>query len=105
MFRPLLALTAALAAAPAAGAVYSATPVAAPAGAQVVARDVVWACGSESCAGVTNNGRPIVVCQALAKKTGRIASFSVDGRAFAAAELERCNASARSDTSAVATGR
>lgn len=98
MFRLLLALTASLAAAPAAAAVYSATPLAAPAEARIVARDVVWACGSQSCAGSTSNGRPLVVCQALAKKTGPIASFSVDGRAIAAAELERCNESAKSPT-------
>ena len=106
MFRPLIALTAAFAAAPASAAVYSATPVTAPADAQIVARDVAWACAGQSCTGSTSNGRPLVVCQALAKKAGRIASFSVDGRAFAAAELERCNASAKGDrNNAVATSR
>lgn len=106
MFRPLLAVTAAFAAAPVGAAVYSATPVSAPADAQIVARDVAWACGGQSCTGSTSNGRPIVVCQALAKKAGRIASFSVDGRAFAPAELERCNASAKGDRNdAVATTR
>lgn len=106
MFRPILAVIAAFAAAPAAAAVYSATPVTAPADAQIVARDIAWACASQSCTGSSNNGRPLVVCQALAKKAGRIASFSVDGRAFAAAELERCNASAKQDrNNAVATTR
>jgi hypothetical protein len=36
-----------------------------------------------------------VICQSLAKRTGRIESFIVDGRAFTSAELDRCNASAK----------
>ncbi len=36
-----------------------------------------------------------MLCQSLAKRAGTVDSFLVDGRAFAAAELERCNASAK----------
>jgi len=36
-----------------------------------------------------------VLCQSLAKRAGRIESFVADGRAFTAAELDRCNASAK----------
>ena len=32
-----------------------------------------------------------MLCQNLAKKAGRIESFVVNGRAFAAAELDKCN--------------
>jgi hypothetical protein len=96
MLRPLLAIGAlALAAAPATAATYSAKPAAPVGDSRLVARDVVWACGPEACVGSTQNSRPVVVCQSLAKKTGRIDSFLVDGRPLSAEELDRCNASAR----------
>ena len=95
MFRPILAVTAALAAAaPAAAANYSAKP-ATPAPDKIVAREIVWKCGPEACQGATAESRPLVLCQALAKRAGRIDSFLVDGRAFSAAELDRCNAAAK----------
>ena len=95
MFRPIVAITAAcVAAAPAAAANYSARP-ATPAANRIVARDIVWTCDAAACQGVTADSRPTVLCQALAKRAGRIESFLVDGRAFSAAELERCNASAK----------
>jgi hypothetical protein len=95
MFRSalFLALTA-FAALPAAAASYSAT-LASPAGGRLIARDIVWNCGPAACQGATEESRPLVLCQALAKRAGRIDSFLVDGRAFAAAELERCNAFAK----------
>jgi hypothetical protein len=44
-----------------------------------------------------------VLCQSLARRAGHIDRFLVDGRAFSQAELDRCNASARTDdTKAVA---
>ena len=95
MFRPLLALSTALvAAAPAAAATYSAKP-AIPTSQRIIARDIVWQCGPAACQGNTAESRPVVLCQSLAKKAGRIESFLVDGRAFSAAELDRCNASAK----------
>jgi hypothetical protein len=36
-----------------------------------------------------------VLCQSLVKRTGAVESFMVDGRAFDAAELRRCNAAAK----------
>ena len=97
MLRSLLALSACtLAAAPAAAANYSAKPATPVGESKIVARDVVWACGPEACLGSTQTGRPLVVCQSLAKQAGKIENFSVDGRPIAPAELERCNASAPS---------
>ena len=96
MLRSALALSAfALAAAPAAAATYSAKPAAPVSESRIIARNIVWACGPDACVGSTEHSRPLVLCQGLAKKAGRIASFIVDGRAFAPAELDRCNASAR----------
>jgi hypothetical protein len=95
MIRIATALTlAALAASPAFATNYSAKPIA-PAGAKVVARDVVWACGPAACQGSTQEGRPGIVCQSLVKKVGRLESFIANGRAFASAELDRCNAAAK----------
>ena len=92
MFRPALAITAALlAAAPAAAANYTAKPASQAPG-KVVGREMVWNCTADACTGNTAESRPLVLCQSLAKKTGRIDSFLVDGRAFSATELDRCNA-------------
>jgi hypothetical protein len=107
MFRQLLALAAlTLAAAPAAAATYAAKPAVPATDSQIAGRDMVWNCGPAACVGSTQNSRPLVICQGLAKKAGRIESFTVDGRELAAAELERCNASARTtNDSALANAR
>jgi hypothetical protein len=97
MIRPLIALAAcSLVAFPAGAATYSAkTSTQAPA--KIAARDILWNCDSGACTGSTQNSRPVVLCQGLAKQAGRIESFVVDGREIAAADLDRCNASARAD--------
>ena len=87
-----LALT--IASAPAAAATYSAT-LASPASGRLIARDIVWSCGAAACQGATQESRPVVLCQSLAKRAGHVETFLVDGRAFTPAELERCNASAK----------
>jgi len=95
MLRSVLALsTLALLAAPASAATYSAT-LSTPASGRIVARDILWACGPAACQGATDESRPVVLCQSLAKRAGHVDSFLVDGRALAAAELDRCNTSAK----------
>jgi carboxylesterase type B len=94
MLRPVLALSALLAATSAGAASYSAT-LSAPASGRLIARDIVWNCGPAACQGSTEESRPLVLCQSLAKRAGRIDSFIVNGRAFTGADLERCNASAK----------
>ena len=86
----------AIAAAPASAANYSAT-LAAPTTARLIVRDITWNCGAAACQGATEESRPVVLCQSLAKRAGRVETFVVNGRAFSAAELERCNASAKAD--------
>lgn len=104
LFLPFTALV--MASAPAAAATYSSRPAAPAHESKIAARDILWACGPESCAGSTRYSRPLVLCQGLAKKVGRLESFAVDGRALELSELERCNASARSNPDkALATGR
>ena len=77
---------------------YSAKPLTAASG-RLIARDIVWNCGPAACQGSTQESRPVVICQSLARRAGQIESFIVDGRAFTASELDRCNASAKSDAS------
>ena len=95
MYRPLLAIAAAaLAASPAVAGTYSAK-LAAPAEQRIIARDITWNCGPDACQGATDESRPAVLCQSLAKRAGRVESFIANGRAFGPAELDRCNAAAR----------
>jgi hypothetical protein len=97
MFRPILLLSAvSLAAAPAAAASYSAK-LAVPTTQRFIARDIVWACGTDACQGATQESRPLVLCQSLAKRAGKVDSFLVDGRAFTAADLDKCNTAAKAD--------
>lgn len=79
---------------PASAATYSAK-LAVPTTARIIARDISWSCGADVCQGATEESRPAVLCQSLAKRAGRIDSFLVDGRAFSTAELGKCNASAK----------
>jgi len=91
---PLALSALALIASPAGAASYSAKPLV-PATGKMIARDIVWKCGPAACQGSSDESRPLVLCQSLAKRAGRIESFLVDGRAFTSAELDRCNASAK----------
>jgi hypothetical protein len=102
MLRLVLGLSAAaLAVSPAIAATYSAK-LAVPTSERFIARDITWNCGPDACQGATNESRPVVLCQSLAKRGGHIDSFLVDGRALASAELDKCNASAKAANSALA---
>ncbi|HET7316876.1 MAG TPA: hypothetical protein VFI88_05580 [Sphingomicrobium sp.] len=83
-------------AAPASASNYSAT-LDSPFNGRVIGRDISWNCGPAACQGSTLESRPLVLCESLAKRAGRIGSFLVDGRAFTPAELDRCNASAKAE--------
>ena len=97
MLRPALAfLVLGAATVPAGAATYSAR-LTSPASGRFITRDIVWNCGPEACQGATDESRPVVLCQSLAKRVGHIDSFIVDGRGFGAADLDRCNASAKGD--------
>ncbi|MEO5972548.1 MAG: hypothetical protein ABIP91_04200 [Sphingomicrobium sp.] len=107
MTRTLATLLAAtLFAAPAAASTFSAKPIAPAADSRIIARDIVWRCGPDACQGATEESRPAVLCQGLAKRVGRLGSFVADGRAFGAAELDKCNTAARkADTPQLAEQR
>jgi hypothetical protein len=89
----LLALALSLAvAAPASAANYAGKPAGPPAEAKFIGRDIIWTLAGDAYQGSTNESRPLVLCQSLAKRAGRLESFSVNGRAFADADLAKCNA-------------
>ena len=94
----LFAAAAALVGAPAAAATYSAKPAVQPGTARIIARDISWNCTSATCLGSTQESRPAILCEGLAKRAGRLESFAADGRAFGQAELAKCNASAKAVT-------
>lgn len=97
MLRSILTV-AALAALPAqAGAASYSAKLASPAAGHIVARDINWACAGDNCVGSTDESRPAVLCQALAKQAGKIESFAVDGRALNDSELGKCNAAAKAE--------
>jgi hypothetical protein len=94
MLRLVLGISmAALTVSPALAASYSAK-LTTPTSGRFIARDITWNCGPDACQGATAESRPVVLCQSLAKRAGRVDSFLVDGRALASTELDKCNASA-----------
>ena len=90
---PILLAALALAA-PASAATYAGKPAAAGSESRFVARDIIWTLSGGSYRGQTEISRPLVLCQSLAKRAGRLESFTVNGNAFAEAELAKCNAAA-----------
>ena len=91
-------------AAPGLASTYSAT-LASPGSSRVIAPDIAWTCAATACHGATDESRPLVLCQSLAKRAGRIESFLVDGRAMAPSELDRCNAAAKAQSPDSASGK
>ena len=56
-----------------------------------VAREVVWLCEGTNCSAARSTSRPAIICAALVKKAGPVASFVANGKALEAEELARCN--------------
>jgi hypothetical protein len=90
-----LLAAAALVASPAFAASYSAKPAAMPAAKTIIGKDVGWNCAGGSCSGKSETGRPLLICQDLAKRAGRLESFSTDGRALGDDQLAKCNSAAK----------
>ena len=82
---------------------YRAIPATPPAAAQnVVAGDTLWKCAPSGCTATTAAARPAILCAQAVKKVGRLDSFAVDGTAFGADDLAKCNAKAKGDMAALA---
>lgn len=103
-FATLFAATALLAS-PALAGTYSAQPATAPAAKRIVGRDIAWTCGPASCQGRTEFSRPVVLCQDLARRAGRIERFTINGLALGAAELAKCNIAAKDGAPAALAAR
>ena len=101
VFVPLAGTLLALAPAAAFAANYAATPIVPSAPARINASDIVWGCGPAACLGNSMESRPLVLCQDLASRVGKLADFVVDGRSLAPVQLDRCNAKARAGTAPV----
>lgn len=82
-------------AAPAVAGTYSAKPVAAPAAGKIIGKDISWNCTADGCRGSTEASRPVIICEDLAKRAGRIESFAADGRELSADQLAKCNSAAK----------
>jgi hypothetical protein len=82
---------------PAAASSYSAK-LTTPASQRIIGHDIVWTCGHDACQGATDESRPAVICQSLARSAGKVDSFFADSRAFTPAELAKCNAAANVET-------
>ena len=94
MTRALSFIAALAVAAPASAATYAGKPARPASETRVIARSIVWNLSGDTYRGRTEESRPLLLCQSLAKRAGRLESFTVDGRAFAEADLAKCNAAA-----------
>lgn len=97
-----LIAAAALLAAPAVAGTYSAKPIATPSQTKIIGKDVSWTFSGSAFHGSTDASRPQIICQDLAKRAGRLESFTADGQALSAAELDKCNAKAGGSPTALA---
>ena len=95
MNRAAFLLIAASMTAPAFASTYSAKPVAAPASAKIIGKDISWTRTGDTYRGSTEASRPLILCQDLAKRAGRLESFVADGQALTAEQLGKCNAFAK----------
>jgi hypothetical protein len=89
-----------LVATPAFAGTYSAKPVAMPEAPKIIGKDISWARDGESYRGSTEASRPLILCQDLAKRAGRLESFTADGKAMSSEQLDKCNAAAKGATQA-----
>ena len=96
MSRTIVFLAALAIAAPATAATYAGKPATPASEGKFVGRDIVWTLAGGSYQGRTDESRPLVLCQSLAKRTGRLESFTVNGKAIAEGDLAKCNAVAPS---------
>ena len=92
-------IVAATLAAPAVAGTYSAKPIAAPATAKIIGKDISWSRDGDTYRGSTEASRPLILCQDLAKRAGRIESFVADGKALSDEQLAKCNTAAKAGNS------
>lgn len=62
---------------------------------QFVAHGLLWRCAGARCTAPAANSRPAIVCEALARTIGPLATFASGSDPFDGEALARCNAAAR----------
>ena len=77
-----------------AGGYYVATPVAAPAKAKLMTRSTPWRLAGGAFVAAKAPERDMVLCQLVAKDVGTLSGFTVDGKPYDPAALDKCNAKA-----------
>jgi hypothetical protein len=77
------------------GAYYVAVPAQQPTRASLVTRETPWSLRGNAYVAARAPERDATLCDAVARSTGALASFSVDGRAYDADALAKCNAHAK----------
>ncbi|KQM85396.1 hypothetical protein ASE67_13330 [Sphingomonas sp. Leaf23] len=75
---------------------YSAVPATAPTIAGMMTRSTPWKCAGDRCTTNRTEGSPLTMCQLAAKELGMLTAFTANGEAFAAEQLAKCNARAKS---------
>ena len=91
-FAPFFALSALALIAAAGGRFELFRQAAAPTNERFVTRDITWSCGPDACQGTTQESRPLVLCQSLAKRAGRstVSSSMAAHLRRRAREVQRC---------------
>ena len=74
---------------------YAATPMAAPAHADLVVSGIAWSCSGGVCAAGKAPDRDAIVCARVAKSIGKLSAFTAGGSAIDAEALDKCNAHAK----------
>ncbi|WP_353204536.1 hypothetical protein [Sphingomonas sp.] len=77
------------------GPYYAATPVAAPAKTLLITSGTVWKWNTTAFTANKATQRDAIMCEMVAKSTGKLVSFSAGGQPFDAPALEKCNARAK----------
>ena len=73
--------------------VMTATPEAGADG-RVITRGAAWNCAGDACKTASDSSRPKILCERLVKEVGALEEFTVNGRAWDADKLAKCNAKA-----------
>lgn len=69
--------------------------------AKPIVRGLLFACEGAACAAGEGTSRPAIICASVAREFGPVTAFAAAGEAFDAAQLAKCNAKAKVDTTQI----
>ncbi|UIJ45211.1 hypothetical protein LZK98_19560 [Sphingomonas cannabina] len=73
---------------------YSATAANAVKKTSIVTRNTIWKCKDTVCTAAKAPDRDATLCVMVAQRVGQLSAFTVNGTAFDAEALDKCNAAA-----------